>query len=62
MEEFNEGQINERHLWHGTSEDSIDSINMYGFNRSFCGKNGKKANQEYIIAFYYVNTFHSNCP
>lgn len=42
MEEVNVGKINERQLWHGTSEAAVDSINMYGFNRSYCGKNGKK--------------------
>ncbi|XP_021378228.1 poly [ADP-ribose] polymerase 15-like [Mizuhopecten yessoensis] len=29
----------EKMLWHGTAEGAVDSINMYGFNRSFCGKN-----------------------
>lgn len=32
---------NERTLWHGTAHDALDSINTYGFNRSYCGKNGK---------------------
>lgn len=32
---------NERKLWHGTPMDTIDSINTYGFNRSFGGRNGK---------------------
>ncbi|KAL5022101.1 hypothetical protein ScPMuIL_001256 [Solemya velum] len=30
---------NERTLWHGTSQEATDSINLYGFNRSYCGKN-----------------------
>ncbi|OWF50082.1 Poly [ADP-ribose] polymerase 14 [Mizuhopecten yessoensis] len=34
------GGQSEKMLWHGTAEGAVDSINMYGFNRSFCGKNG----------------------
>jgi len=30
----------ERSLWHGTSADAVQNINMGGFNRSYCGKNG----------------------
>ncbi|XP_052088539.1 protein mono-ADP-ribosyltransferase PARP14-like isoform X3 [Mytilus californianus] len=30
---------NEKQLWHGFSVDALDSINRYGFNRSYCGKN-----------------------
>jgi poly [ADP-ribose] polymerase 10/14/15 len=29
----------ERILWHGTSADTLESINSTGFNRSYCGKN-----------------------
>lgn len=32
---------NERTLFHGTAEGSCASINKTGFNRSYCGKNGK---------------------
>ena len=32
---------NERRLWHGTSGDCVTNINKSGFNRSYCGKNGK---------------------
>ena len=35
------GMKNERPLWHGFSEDAKNSICSYGFNRSYCGKNGK---------------------
>ncbi|KAL5021467.1 hypothetical protein ScPMuIL_000622 [Solemya velum] len=31
------GTQNERNLWHGTMESVIDSINIQGFNRSYCG-------------------------
>ena len=41
MEKQNTGVENERHLWHGTSSDAIPSIYTHGFNRSYCGKNGK---------------------
>lgn len=41
MESLNpQGHQNERTLWHGTAYDALDSINTYGFNRSYCGKNG----------------------
>ena len=30
----------ERSLWHGTSAEATQSINVGGFNRSYCGKNG----------------------
>lgn len=32
---------NELLLFHGTAEGSCATINKYGFNRSYCGKNGK---------------------
>ena len=35
------GHQNEQKLWHGTSVDTVPKINTQGFNRSFCGKNGK---------------------
>nr|XP_020500425.1 protein mono-ADP-ribosyltransferase PARP14-like isoform X1 [Labrus bergylta] len=39
MEQRNGHQNNERRLFHGTTEDTIDHINEHGFNRSFAGKN-----------------------
>ncbi|XP_052223868.1 protein mono-ADP-ribosyltransferase PARP14-like [Dreissena polymorpha] len=33
------GTTNERFLWHGTTESTVDSVNLHGFNRSYCGKN-----------------------
>ncbi|KAL3864673.1 hypothetical protein ACJMK2_006335 [Sinanodonta woodiana] len=39
IEQNNRGHPNESSLWHGTSVDSVDSISMHGFNRSYCGKN-----------------------
>ena len=30
----------ERMLWHGTGADTLESISLHGFNRSYCGKNG----------------------
>ena len=35
------GGNSERRLFHGTDGKSIDAINSQGFNRSFCGKNGR---------------------
>ena len=37
------GRDTERTLYHGTSPDTVDKINTRGFDRSFCGKNGKKS-------------------
>jgi hypothetical protein len=31
---------NEKYLFHGTSEENIESICKYGFKRDLCGKNG----------------------
>ena len=39
MDQKNGG--NEKFLFHGTAETSCSSINKFGFNRSYCGKNGK---------------------
>lgn len=35
------GTENERELWHGTTHEAVNNINSIGFNRSYCGKNGK---------------------
>ena len=32
---------NEMRLFHGTAKDAVKNINMSGFNRVGCGKNGK---------------------
>lgn len=50
INDSNKGQNNELQLWHGTSEDVVDSINQYGFNRSFCGKNATKFGQGVYFA------------
>ncbi|CAJ1078797.1 protein mono-ADP-ribosyltransferase PARP14-like isoform X3 [Xyrichtys novacula] len=39
MEQRNKHQNNEKRLFHGTSEDTVDHINEHGFNRSYAGKN-----------------------
>ncbi|XP_023932230.1 poly [ADP-ribose] polymerase 14-like isoform X2 [Lingula anatina] len=39
METRNPGLQNVRELFHGTSEETLPSINNTGFNRSYCGKN-----------------------
>ena len=60
MDRINVGiSQNERTLWHGTSNDAIQNINANGFNRSYCGKNGK-----YILAigqllWIYKSVFYS---
>lgn len=48
---------NERELWHGTAADAVTSINHHGFNRSYCGKNGKKTQ---LLPLYF-GTEHINC-
>ncbi|KAG5833574.1 hypothetical protein ANANG_G00277340 [Anguilla anguilla] len=39
MDQSNKHQNNERRLFHGTSQPTIDHINRNGFNRSYAGKN-----------------------
>jgi poly [ADP-ribose] polymerase 10/14/15 len=39
FDEKNLNNTNERILFHGTTEDSVESICKFGFNRSYCGKN-----------------------
>ena len=34
---------NEKLLFHGTAQGSCSSISKFGFNRSYCGKNGKSS-------------------
>ena len=41
MDKENSGRNNELELWHGARGQNIKSINTHGFNRSFCGVNGK---------------------
>ncbi|XP_071171398.1 protein mono-ADP-ribosyltransferase PARP14-like [Mytilus edulis] len=36
----NSNVVAEQQLWHGTGSDAVPSIIMYGYNRSYCGKNG----------------------
>ena len=43
---------NEKLLFHGTAQGSCSSINKFGFNRSFCGKNGKSSINQNL----YLNT------
>lgn len=33
---------NEMELFHGTAETAVENINTTGFNRAYCGKNGKQ--------------------
>ena len=41
MDDKNGTLDNELHLFHGTAYDSVKAINVQGFNRSLCGRNGK---------------------
>lgn len=38
---------NEKKLFHGSSHESIEAINKTGFNRRYCGKNGKTCDFSY---------------
>jgi len=42
----------ERRLWHGTSVDVVQNINKGGFNRSYCGKNGKSLMRSLFILLF----------
>ncbi|PVD29530.1 hypothetical protein C0Q70_08781 [Pomacea canaliculata] len=56
MDKQNNGLQSEKTLWHGTSSDAIDNINLYGFNRSFCGKNATYYGQG---VYFAVNSSYS---
>ncbi|PVD29528.1 hypothetical protein C0Q70_08779 [Pomacea canaliculata] len=56
MNKQNNGIQSEKTLWHGTSSDAIDNINLYGFNRSFCGKNATVYGQG---VYFAVNSSYS---
>ena len=45
---------NEKFLFHGTAQGSCSSINKFGFNRSYCGKNGKRRRLIIIITIIIV--------
>ena len=45
----------ERQLWHGTSPESIDSINTNGFNRSYCGKNGLFFFSDFVLQMLHLH-------
>lgn len=51
------GCINERKLWHGTANEAVASINTYGFNRSYCGKNGIYYDHNNLITISDFQTF-----
>ncbi|WAR21760.1 PAR14-like protein [Mya arenaria] len=48
------GTKSEQFLWHGTSEDTVDSVNAHGFNRSYCGRNGHGINEHHVFANFRV--------
>ena len=43
---------NEKLLFHGTAQESCSSISTFGFNRSYCWKNGKSSINQNL----YLNT------
>ena len=55
MDAANPGVMNENSLWHGTNESTLDSINVSGFNRSYCGKNGKQFRCLLIICLHIIH-------
>ena len=48
---------NEKFLFHGTAQGSCSSINKFGFNRSYCGKNGKRRRLIIIIVIFTIIIF-----
>ena len=48
---------NEKFLFHGTAQGSCSSINKFGFNRSYCGKNGKRRRLIIIIVIITIIIF-----
>ncbi|XP_030609404.1 protein mono-ADP-ribosyltransferase PARP14-like [Archocentrus centrarchus] len=54
-----EGGAGEKLLYHGTSQDSFDSIRKDGFNRSFSGKNATAYGQG---TYFAVNASYSASP
>ncbi|XP_053380787.1 protein mono-ADP-ribosyltransferase PARP14-like [Mercenaria mercenaria] len=56
LEAQNPNAKNENFLWHGTSNEAIDSINSHGFNRSYCGKNATVYGQG---VYFAVNASYS---
>lgn len=61
MEQKNGHQNNENILFHGTSEDTVLTINENGFNRSYAGKNGEKfrSSKRLLLYLHFVRTTHS---
>ena len=55
MEQKN--SANEKFLFHGTAQGSCSSINKFGFNRSYCGKNGKRRRLIIIIVIITIIIF-----
>ncbi|KAK3095440.1 hypothetical protein FSP39_014712 [Pinctada imbricata] len=51
------GTQNEKELWHGTAPEAVDSINCYGFNRSYCGKNATAFG---LGVYFAVNASYSS--
>ena len=49
---------NERILWHGTTDDTLGEIHTNGFNRSFCGRNGKKVLGLGVRVHADIHCFH----
>lgn len=58
LEKQNAGINNEHTLWHGTAADAMDNINMYGFNRSYCGKNATVYGQGVYFAIHSNYSTH----
>ncbi|XP_067657275.1 protein mono-ADP-ribosyltransferase PARP14-like isoform X2 [Haliotis asinina] len=54
---------NERIIWHGTDVEAVPNINKYGFNRSYCGKNGSQYGQGvYFAVTSFVSSIDKYSP
>ncbi|KAI0212130.1 Protein mono-ADP-ribosyltransferase PARP14 [Lamellibrachia satsuma] len=47
----------ERRLWHGTTEQAVVSINVRGFNRSYCGKNDASGVKRIYLALVLTGEY-----
>ena len=48
---------NKKFLFHGTAQGSCSLLNKFGFNRSYCGKNGKRRRLIIIIVIITIIIF-----
>ena len=55
MDATNVNIKSEEIMYHGTAADGLVNINQNGFNRSYCGKNGKYIFYNVQARFLFLN-------